>query len=1584
MKLALKFQLVFILILSIEGLFAQVTPLTTNVTNEISVVRTFPNGLIVAANSGNILRSDNFGSTFDIYPIVDLQNNEIPLAAIYDFHFFSSNVFVAVGTSAFGQNAVILKTTNGGLNWAISYQNSTGTWPNIINNVHFISNLIGIGVGTNGRILRTVNGGISWNVVNSGTTNELRDVVFNSLNEGVIVGDGIKMKSSNSGVNWSVTSTNSNYCNSAALLNSSVGYAIGDDHILSKTTNGGTIWNDSNLNFQGSVAIPELAFISDTEGFFIGNNGLFYHTTTSGQYWSTLNLGFEPASLTVAPWNQIYVSGYTGEIVQINPNSYFQPIANFTLNSNVLCYNQLTNFTNLSDPNLSSTWLLDGTPISQDYNLSYLANTPNQSHEVTLVVSDGVSSDSLTKTIYVNEGNEFNLNVNVSAPQICSNGSTTISVLNSSQAISYQLYKNSLPVGSPVSGNNSTLNFQTGALQVTTEYCITATLNLSSCAPMVHSWCGMITIQNPIASIVTLFEQDTICPNSLANLIVFNSQNAVTYSLYVGNVQQGASQLGNSQNLNFNIPSINQNTTAYIKGVSALGCVTNYPAQPLVVQNPGVYWTSVNFSPLINEPIVLINTTQTEGTYLWDLGSGASISQSNLFEPLVSYSTSGVHDVTLTHTTPLGCIESVTRKFHVVDSFLPEQCEKIRILDVSAPAIASTAEEITRDHSENIISVARLSGNPISYTTSNNGDYLALERPLNGTSLYKLFIVKYLPDGRPMWSACIQSEDRIGHSSITTDSNDNIIFLFEANSYQDTVKIFTADQKMIKWKPNSNYVTIKFDSNGIFQWKSQVNYLYSPPLRKVFVKTDEDNSIYACTATSSHKYNSSGELIYNIQSPFADVIPDNSGGFFGLVKDFPRIYHYSAVGALIEQSPNIYQTNGATSSIPQLQLRSDEHGNLYALGGFKNNMVFGIDTLSSIYTNGLSLLKFNSELMPVSSKTMTASTQIFLKGFDVRENNVVIASLNSGATIDLNGGLMNNFDNNFHYFLYRSDTLLNNAQVKSMFQIDPTSTVTTQLDNLALTEDGNRLSFQFYYDNTINFQNGNQFIDDIPGYKYIGITNFDLACLCDAYVPSEVIAYFDSPIKSCQNLPIELQNFSQNAISNYWTFEGANLLNSQEENPQVIFQSPGIHQVSLTCTSANGAVNTYTSYVQVSAPVYANYSMPEHICQGDDFVIEFNHNATNVVPPLEYNVAAGFLNIQNDTILTYTFSNEACFLEKNIIIDINIPQVLTFFGDLPDTICTGMLPIPLPFPSVAGGSFSAEHSEILNGYLYPPPSGLDRITYTFYNTNTNCLYYHLDSIFVVQNDIYNTFSPTSSAYCGSDTLTLEINPTGWVEQSTWNFQSGTVLSQGFDTCVIALPESGSFTYNVTLSNPYCTYESEFVSFIIKPLPTVTMSPFLEDTICSNSTAINLVPGQPVGGYYLDEQNALVPGTNVSINPALLIPNVTDTISYIYEAPNGCSNIATNTITAVVCQDIENHSSDKPFVFISQNNSTINIQNLIGTSEIQIFDASGRLILSDQCNTDSKVYEIGSYANSMYFVKIISNKRTNLFKINANK
>jgi len=257
-------------------------------------------------------------------------------------------------------------------------------------------------------------------------------------------------------------------------------------------------------------------------------------------------------------------------------------------------------------------------------------------------------------------------------------------------------------------------------------------------------------------------------------------------------------------------------------------------------------------------------------------------------------------------------------------------------------------------------------------------------------------------------------------------------------------------------------------------------------------------------------------------------------------------------------------------------------------------------------------------------------------------------------------------------------------------------------------------------------------------------------------------------------------------------------------------------------------------------------------------------------------------------------------------------------------------------------------------------------------------------MYIVPNDIYSTFSPISSAYCGSDTITLQITPSGWVEQSTWNFPSGTILSQGLDSCVLILPESGSFNYNVTLSNPYCTYNSNFQSFNIKPLPTVTLSPFPEDTICSNSLAVNMIEGQPAGGYYEDQQGALFSNNTVFVNPSLLIPNLTDTINYIYQGPNGCTNIASNTITAVVCQDIENQSSEKPIVFISQNNSTINIQNLIGTSEIQIFDSSGRLVLSDRCNTVSKVFEFNSYANSIYFVKIISNKRTDLFKIYANK
>lgn len=99
-----------------------------------------------------------------------------PLSSVY---FLNSNIGWSVG--AFG---VILKTTDGGINWV----NQSGGTSDSLLSIYFIDSYIGWIGGANGIILKSSDGGVNWEKLNSGTIWRLSSIFFISSNVGWAVG----------------------------------------------------------------------------------------------------------------------------------------------------------------------------------------------------------------------------------------------------------------------------------------------------------------------------------------------------------------------------------------------------------------------------------------------------------------------------------------------------------------------------------------------------------------------------------------------------------------------------------------------------------------------------------------------------------------------------------------------------------------------------------------------------------------------------------------------------------------------------------------------------------------------------------------------------------------------------------------------------------------------------------------------------------------------------------------------------------------------------------------------------------------------------------------------------------------------------------------------------------------------------------------------------------------------------------------------------------------------------------------------------------------------------------------------------
>ncbi len=139
------------------------------------------------ANNNNIYKSSNYGYTWE-RSITNYASNSI-------FNFIDENVgFMG---SNFNSNSIVLKTTDGGLNWTIIFQEPGHTF----RNGFFINHTTGYLLKPNGPILFTSNSGNHWfEQFNSENINTLYYIKFISNNIGFAFGsNGKLLRTSNGG-----------------------------------------------------------------------------------------------------------------------------------------------------------------------------------------------------------------------------------------------------------------------------------------------------------------------------------------------------------------------------------------------------------------------------------------------------------------------------------------------------------------------------------------------------------------------------------------------------------------------------------------------------------------------------------------------------------------------------------------------------------------------------------------------------------------------------------------------------------------------------------------------------------------------------------------------------------------------------------------------------------------------------------------------------------------------------------------------------------------------------------------------------------------------------------------------------------------------------------------------------------------------------------------------------------------------------------------------------------------------------------------------------------------------------------------
>ncbi len=193
-----------------------------------------------------------------------------------------------------GQDGLIMRTEDGGLNWLVQSSGIT----NVLNSNDFMSFYdedgeevkLHIAVGENGIILLSVDNGANWSVKTTGTSENLNDVKIFSPNMIFVCGNnGTLLSSADYGETWSAVSLNTVInLNSIATSGSTTMAAENTIVVLGDS---GTVFGSTNLVewTQFTVPVTEKLLSADFNGNNViaaGENGTILKSIDKGITWT--------------------------------------------------------------------------------------------------------------------------------------------------------------------------------------------------------------------------------------------------------------------------------------------------------------------------------------------------------------------------------------------------------------------------------------------------------------------------------------------------------------------------------------------------------------------------------------------------------------------------------------------------------------------------------------------------------------------------------------------------------------------------------------------------------------------------------------------------------------------------------------------------------------------------------------------------------------------------------------------------------------------------------------------------------------------------------------------------------------------------------------------------------------------------------------------------------------------------------------------------------------------------------------------------------------------------------------------------
>ncbi len=262
---------------------------------------------IAVGDQGMLLMTYDNGATWEIKQIKTLRN--------FKGIWVKNQQEILVLGSYDNSGTELYKTTDGGANWTLDYENNAiGA-----NDIHFPTDSVGYIVGNIGKVLKTTDAGTTWlDFSTTSITGSLQTVWFTSPDTG-FAGRTTTFgmyKTTNGGLTWSQNfGYNLTNCYTIHFLNDTLGYAGGFNNRIYKTTDGGNLWL-MQQNPGLSENIRSISFADSVRGMAV-SSGYIYRTTNGNTWSSTFYTGNLKCG-ALSPNGNAVVANLTGGLKSSN------------------------------------------------------------------------------------------------------------------------------------------------------------------------------------------------------------------------------------------------------------------------------------------------------------------------------------------------------------------------------------------------------------------------------------------------------------------------------------------------------------------------------------------------------------------------------------------------------------------------------------------------------------------------------------------------------------------------------------------------------------------------------------------------------------------------------------------------------------------------------------------------------------------------------------------------------------------------------------------------------------------------------------------------------------------------------------------------------------------------------------------------------------------------------------------------------------------------------------------------------------------------------------------------------------------